>query len=336
MIYENGDLKKVLFPGGYTEYTTMYAEQIHEPSNYYYNTDYIGNNRDVVDYNGAVVQRTEYSAFGTPFPNMVGDPGVQPYKYSGKEFDQMHGLNWYDFSARMYDPIFGRFNSIDPMAEKYFSISPYTYCMNNPVRFTDPTGMDAWSTSDPNEIANFFRQVSKGQKPDISSWDHQTDEDYLRKNSPNYFTYDSKNMMISVQWGSIENNEPVINCKRFPVGILKKKKKSYESTLFGVNSAIDKTTTLLDANIYGAQKLAGVATKDMVEFSALTVLGRITGGIGIYENLQKYQETDEKEYLYKAIGQAAAMGIGCFTGTEEIELFYNLGMLGYDIYEMKK
>lgn len=93
---------------------------------------------------------------------------------------------------------------------------------------------------------------------------------------------------------------------------------------------------MLDANIYGAQKLAGVATKDMVEFSALTVLGRITGGIGIYENLQKYQETDEKEYLYKAIGQASAMGIDYLTGTEEIELFYNLGMLGYDIYEMKK
>ncbi len=141
-IYENGDLKKVLFPGGYTEYTTMYAEQVHVPRSYYYNTDYIGNNRDVVDASGTIVQRTEYSAFGTPFPNTVGDPGVQPYKYSGKEFDQMHGLNWYDFSARMYDPILGRFNSIDPLAEKYYSISPYAYCANNPIRFVDPDGKE--------------------------------------------------------------------------------------------------------------------------------------------------------------------------------------------------
>ena len=50
----------------------------------------------------------------------------------------------------------------------------------------------------------------------------------------------------------------------------------------------------------------------------------------------KYKETGEKEYLYKAIGQGSAMGIGFLTGTEEIELFYNLGMLGYDIYEMKQ
>jgi len=67
---------------------------------------YIGNNRDVVDGSGAISQLTEYSAH--LIPNTVGDPGVQPYKYRGKEFDQMHGLNWYDFSARMYDPIFGR------------------------------------------------------------------------------------------------------------------------------------------------------------------------------------------------------------------------------------
>ncbi|MFR9166166.1 MAG: RHS repeat-associated core domain-containing protein [Dysgonomonas sp.] len=70
------------------------------------------------------------------------NPHVQLFKHGGKEFDQMHGLNWYDFDARMYDPLLGRFHTVDPLAEKYYSISPYAYCANNPLIVIDPTGMD--------------------------------------------------------------------------------------------------------------------------------------------------------------------------------------------------
>ena len=65
----------------------------------------------------------------------------QPYKYNGKEFDHQLELNWYDYGARFYDPLIGRFTTPDPLSEKYYSVSPYAYCANNPLRFTDPTGM---------------------------------------------------------------------------------------------------------------------------------------------------------------------------------------------------
>jgi RHS repeat-associated protein len=68
--------------------------------------------------------------------------GSQPYKFTGKELDMEHGANLYDFEARTYDPATGRFLSIDPMAEKYYNISPYAYCANNPLNRIDPTGMD--------------------------------------------------------------------------------------------------------------------------------------------------------------------------------------------------
>ncbi|MDH6312259.1 RHS repeat-associated protein [Parabacteroides sp. PFB2-10] len=67
---------------------------------------------------------------------------LQPYKYTGKEYDNKHGLNLYDYDARFYDPALGRFMTMDPLAEKYYSISPYAYCGNNPIIRIDPDGRD--------------------------------------------------------------------------------------------------------------------------------------------------------------------------------------------------
>lgn len=66
----------------------------------------------------------------------------------------MHGLDWYDYSARMHDAALGRFTTVDSMAELYYNWSPYSYTFNNPLRFTDPSGaipVDSvkWDTFDP-------------------------------------------------------------------------------------------------------------------------------------------------------------------------------------------
>ena len=45
---------------------------------------------------------------------------IQPYKYIGKELDRAHGLDWYDHGARHYDPVTGRWNAVDALAEKYY------------------------------------------------------------------------------------------------------------------------------------------------------------------------------------------------------------------------
>jgi len=141
LVMRNGRVDKVLFEGGYAQATGVGIIADTFAFNYY-NQDHLGNNREVVDSAGTVIQVTSYYPFGTPYadPAAVMDADYQPYKYNGKELDRMHGLDTYDYGARQYNPILGRWDRMDPLCEKYYNVSPYAYCGNNPVRYIDPDG----------------------------------------------------------------------------------------------------------------------------------------------------------------------------------------------------
>ena len=137
VIYENGSLSKVLTEEGYVTLSGT------TPTFYYHLKDHQGNNRMVVRLNGTswnTEQVNHYYPFGGVFEVNTETSGKQSYKYNEKELDRMHGLDWYDYGARMMDAALGRWHVMDPLAEKYYSISPYVYCGNNPVRYTDPGG----------------------------------------------------------------------------------------------------------------------------------------------------------------------------------------------------
>jgi RHS repeat-associated protein len=85
-----------------------------------------------------VTQSTDYYPFG--LEHNSGISGDNRYLYNGKEMQEEFSLGWLDYGWRMYDPQIGRWNVIDPLAEKYFSYSPYNYVLNNPVRYIDPDG----------------------------------------------------------------------------------------------------------------------------------------------------------------------------------------------------
>ena len=102
--------------------------------------DHLGNNREVIGMDGKIKQRTDYYPFGTPIQDLGFGLAIQPYAYNGKEFDTTHGLNTHDYGARQYNTALPRWDRIDPLCEKYYHVSPYAYCFNNPVNAIDPDG----------------------------------------------------------------------------------------------------------------------------------------------------------------------------------------------------
>ena len=128
VVYENNVQKKLLTQHGYVNLT--------DSTHYFYIKDHLGNTRVVADEDGSAKEQNEYYPFGLNYTATT----YQPYKYNGKELDTKGGLNWYDYGARHYDAALGRFLTVDPLAKDYYATSPYGYCLNNPVKFVDPTG----------------------------------------------------------------------------------------------------------------------------------------------------------------------------------------------------
>ena len=105
--------------------------------------DHLGSVRTVVSETGEVLQTNEFYPYGDLLSTAgtAGSNGNR-YRFTGKELGDETGL--YDFSARYLQTSLGRFTTIDPLAEKSSSISPYIYCNSNPVNRIDLDGRIDW------------------------------------------------------------------------------------------------------------------------------------------------------------------------------------------------
>jgi RHS repeat-associated protein len=116
-------------------------------STQFYHTDHLGSSTVITDQNGLKTERNEYFPFGTYRESIDYDPNFPDslYTFTGQEDDDDLGL--YNFKARLYDPLLGRFITPDrlvPDPGDPQALNRYAYCQNNPIIYTDPSGEFFW------------------------------------------------------------------------------------------------------------------------------------------------------------------------------------------------
>lgn len=104
---------------------------------YFYHTNQINSVNYISDASGQVVQQIEYLPYGQVFLEQRKGYSSQ-FTFTDKEEDHESGLIY--FGARYYDSKVALWQSVDPMADKYPGLSPYNYCLANPIKMVDPDG----------------------------------------------------------------------------------------------------------------------------------------------------------------------------------------------------
>ena len=127
----------------------------HEKMQFYYHPDHLGSSSYITNLDGEVAQHIEYVPFGEVFIEERNNTWNTPYLFNAKEFDEETGMYYY--GARYYEPRLSLWMSCDPLQEKNPNMCSYVYCINNPTRYIDPTGM-IWE--DPKKSESLKRSIN--------------------------------------------------------------------------------------------------------------------------------------------------------------------------------
>ena len=117
--------------------TMDYITNSNDPEDdvFFYHSDHLGGANWITDAGGLPVQHLQYLPFGEMYIDQraVGTSYNERYTFTGKEKDEETGYGY--FGARYMDhDLMTLWLSVDPMADKYPSISPYAYCVWNPIK----------------------------------------------------------------------------------------------------------------------------------------------------------------------------------------------------------
>jgi RHS repeat-associated protein len=208
----------------------------------YLGKDILGSVRSVSNETGALEDRYEYDAFGTPY---TGDfSSGMNLGYTGKPYDSATGL--YDYGYRDYQPEVARFTTVDPIRD---GNNWFAYVNNDPVNYVDPWGLS------PSDRAN---QTSIPQEPMLEGWPVNTGT-------------------ISSNWGPREAPVPGTGNFHSGLDIAVPNGTPVYATGNGVVSQVANHTNY--GNVVSIQMDNGLVTADMhLQSTNVTVGTRVTTG----------------------------------------------------------
>ena len=229
----------------------------------------------------------DYYPFGTPFGEVASGtyPDYQPYKYNGKELDRMHGLDTYDYGARQYNPIAARWDRMDPLCEKYYDVSPYAYCGNNPINAIDPDGKKIL--------------IPKKSQPSILQM--------INFYSKTQYKVDAKGSMCIDKEGGINENGSAHYSERLNATISEK----------GVLTiSVGDKYTARDGKVsrtYDVNKMGGGLTDKTIKTNVKTVVSE-KGHLVHDSNGNELKKTAAEVLIHEIVGHAAPAIAGTETG----------------------
>jgi RHS repeat-associated protein len=142
-----------------------FKTKTNKDNRYFYHGDHLGSSSWITDGAGDVNQYLAYMPFGEQFIDQRGSTGHDiRFKFTGKERDSKTGYTY--FGARYYDSELSVWLSVDPLADKYPSMSPFMYTAGNPVMLVDPDGMK-WGKPGEDENNNSDRKQADEMRNDF-------------------------------------------------------------------------------------------------------------------------------------------------------------------------
>ena len=164
---------------------------------YWYHPDHLGSSSWITYSDGKAVQHLHYLPWGEDFINQRTTDYAARFTFSAKEKDAETGFSY--FGSRYYSSDLSIWLSVDPMSDKYPSLSPYVYCADNPIKLVDPNGEEFVGT-DGEKV-----KVNRDKNGQISVGDNAS-EDLKRMAS---MINSSGSKTASKQFMKLANN----NCK---------------------------------------------------------------------------------------------------------------------------